>query len=448
MNNNKIMPYSEEAEQSVLGAILLDKDIISIAYKKLKEVEFYKDYNRAIFESMVELYEEDKAIDLITITDKLKSKSLLDKIGLEYITSLSAMVPRTSNISHYIKIIKDKYTARQLIEISRNIAMKLYDGKLEDIDKDVENINFTIANSKSIDNIVLNASNIKKNIVKRSFLETGFKGLDILLSGGLRTSSLTILTGEPGAGKSTLINQILAENIQKENNCFLYTGELDNSDAIHWLKKLIANDYHIKEFTSKKDIKYYDISDYTWDLISEWMDGRLFVPDDDFIANKNNLLAILEDMIVSKGVKLIVLDNLMTLNIGDSEKQYQEQKQICLKLKQMAKKYNIAILLVAHPKKPNDKNKGKEKPKPSMYDVLGASEIVNISDNVLRIERQDNTTELMVLKNRWGGIVNRSFDLGFDKRRSRFYTDGSELTKDYGYDKNKQFVQVELDNPF
>jgi archaellum biogenesis ATPase FlaH len=268
------------------------------------------------------------------------------------------------------------------------------------------------------------------------------------LSGGLRTSSLTILTGEPGAGKSTLINQILAENIQKENNCFLYTGELDNSDAIHWLKKLIANDYHIKEFTSKKDIKYYDISDYTWDLISEWMDGRLFVPDDDFIANKNNLLAILEDMIVSKGVKLIVLDNLMTLNIGDSEKQYQEQKQICLKLKQMAKKYNIAILLVAHPKKPNDKNKGKEKPKPSMYDVLGASEIVNISDNVLRIERQDNTTELMVLKNRWGGIVNRSFDLGFDKRRSRFYTDGSELTKDYGYDKNKQFVQVELDNPF
>lgn len=443
-----VMPHSEQAEQSVLGAILIDKDIIHIASKKLKSYDFYKEYNKLIFENMIELNEEDNAIDVITVTEKLKSKGMLDKIGIRYITSLSTIVPTTLNINHYIKIIKDKHTARQLIQISRNIATKLYNGEIKAIEKDIENINFIISNSKSIDNMVLNASKIKRNRVKRSFLKTGFKGLDILLSGGLRTSSLTILTGEPGSGKSTLINQILAENIYQKNNCFLYTGELDNSDAIQWLKRTVSNDYHIKEFNNKQGIKYYDISDYTWDLISKWLDERLFIPDDDFIADKNNVLTVLEDMVVSKGVRLIILDNLMTLNTGDSEKQYQEQKQLCLQLKQMAKKYDIAVILVAHPKKPGDKKKGKEKPKASMYDVLGASEIVNISDNVLRIERLESTTELIVLKNRWGGTINRSFDLGFDKRRSRFYTDGSELSMDYGYDTNNQFSQAEIQSPF
>lgn len=448
MEQLRLMPHNEEAEQSILGAMLLDKDASNIAFKKLEPVHFYKEYNREIFESMIELHEEDQPIDLITLAEKLKSRGLMEQIGVSYIASLSSIVPTTSNINYYIKIIKDKYTARQLIEISRGIAMKLYEGEIKDIEKDIENINFTISNNKSIEKMVLNASNIKRNKAKRSFLKTGFKGLDILLSGGLRTSSLTILTGEPGAGKSTLINQIIAENVHEKNNCFLYTGELDNSDAIHWLKRAVVNEYHIKEFTNRHGAKYYDISDYTWDLISQWLDEKLFIPHDEFIANKTNVLTVLEEMVVSKGVKLIILDNLMTLNVGDSDKQYQEQKQICLQLKQMAKKYDIAIILVAHPKKPGDKNKGKEKPKASMYDVLGASEIVNISDNVLRIERADDFTELMVLKNRWGGTVNRSFNLAFDKRRSRFYTDGSELKKDYGYDTNKQFVQVDMEPPF
>lgn len=447
MSNKREMPYSIEAEQSVLGAILLDNDIMHIASKKLKTVDFYKDYNRIIFESMIDLYEDKKAIDIVTVTEKLKSKGVLEDIGIGYITSLSTVVPTTQNISYYIKIIKDKHTARQLIEISRGIATKLYEGEVKDVEKDIENINFTISNNKSTDEVLVDTGKVKRNRVKREYLQTGYKKLDDILRGGLRTSSLTILTGVPGAGKSTFINQMIIESIYQNNNCFLYTGELDNSDALQWFKKTVANDYHIKEFTNKQGVSYYDISDYCWELISEWIDGKFFVVDDDFKPNKNNVLAILESAIVNKGVKLIVLDNLMTLIPGNEDDKYKEQKQLCLELKQIAKKYNIAIVLVAHPKKVG--NNDKKKTTPSMYDISGASEIVNLADNVIRIERvEDSKSKFMILKNRWGGIINKSSELFFDKKRGRFYTDGQELERDYGYDKNKEFVQVDIEQPF
>lgn len=441
----RVPPHSLEAEQSILGAILLDKDIVNIASKKISPDNFYKGYNKIIFENMLELLEESKPIDLITISEKLSSNGYLDDIGISYITGLSTIVPTTSNIDHYISIVQEKYAMREGIKLANDIVNKLYDNNAKAINSDIDNLKRAMTNNKKIENMYLDASTIKRDRKSNEFISTGFNKLDSLLGGGFKCTSLTVLTGEPGSGKSTIINQILAGAITDNYKAFLYSGELPSSDLMFWFKRTVSNECHIVNKTSKAGNSYIDISDYCWDLIGEWVKEKLFIYGDDSPANKNNILATIEHLMVRKGVKLFVLDNLMTFDIGDTSEQYKQQKQLCLSLKALAKKYGVAIILVAHPKKPIGTDK------PTMYDVSGASEIVGSADTVIRTVRprdESDSSRIMLLKNRWGGITNKAFNINFNQTRKRFYTDDSELNRDYGYDKNKQFVQVDIESPF
>lgn len=442
----RMQPHSLEAEQSILGAILLDKDIVNIASKKLSPDNFYKEYNKIIFESMLSLLEDNKPIDLITVTEKLKAIGHLEDVGgISYITGLTTIVPTTSNIKHYIDIVKEKHSIRQGISIASSVIDKLYGSNIKSIDSDIENLKRIMVNNKKIENIYVDASSIKRDKKLIQFIPTGFAPIDNLLGGGLRCSSLTVLTGEPGSGKSTIINQILAGSIADNYKSFLYSGELPASDLMFWFKRTVANDYHLVSKISKAGNEFIDIEDYCWNLISEWIKDKFFIYGDDSVANKNNILSVIENLAINKNVKLFVLDNLMTFDIGDHSKQYQEQKQLCLSLKQLAKKYGLSIILVAHPKKPTEKDK------PSMYDVSGASEIVGSADTVLRIVRaKDNeeNSKILLLKNRWGGVINRAVSIDFDVKRKRYYTNKSEFDRNYGYDKNKQFVQVNMESPF
>lgn len=444
--NNKVLPHSVEAEQSILGAMILDNNVASLVIKKIETKHFYKEVHKAIFEGMVNLINKNKPIDLITLTEQLKFNNKLNGIGgVSYITSLSTIVPTTSNVNQYIEIVLEKYARRQAITVTSDIMDKLYNGRMKELEMDTESLKNILINNKKIENMFVNASEIRRNKKSSEFISTGFKALDNFLGGGFKCTSLTVLTGEPGSGKSTILNQIIAGALSDNNKSFLYSGELPGSDLMFWFKRTVANEHHIIEKTSRSGNKYNDITDYCWDLISEWIDGKMFVYGDDSIANKSNMLSTIEHLAINKGIKLFVLDNLMTFDIGEETKQYREQKQLCLSLKQLAKKYGIAIVLVAHPKKPSDKDK------PSMYDVSGASEIVGCADTVIRTVRpedENQASKILLLKNRWGGDTNKAFSVNFDKIRKRYYTNGSELERDYGYDVSKEFSQTEIDNPF
>ena len=444
--NNRVLPHSVEAEQSVLGSMILDNDVASLVVNKIETIHFYKEAHKAIFESMVNLMNENKPIDLLMLTEQLKLNNQLNSIGgVSYITSLSAIVPTTSNVNQYIEIVLEKYTRRQAISVASDIINKLYNGRIKELETDAESLKNVLVNNKKIENMYVNASEIKRNKKSSEFISTGFKVLDNFLGGGFKCTSLTILTGEPGSGKSTILNQIIAGALADKHKSFLYSGELPGSDLMFWFKRTVANDHHIVEKNNKVGHKYKDITNYCWDLISKWIDGKLFIYGDDSIANKSNMLATIEHLAINKGIKFFVLDNLMTFDIGEETKQYREQKQLCLSLKQLAKKYGIAIVLVAHPKKPSDKDK------PSMYDVSGASEIVGCADTVIRTVRpedENQDSKILLLKNRWGGATNKAFSVKFNERRKRYYTNGSELERDYGYDTNKEFSQTEIENPF
>lgn len=439
--NKKIPPHSVEAEQTVLGAILLNPSLISIASKRIDVDTFYKEVHQKIFKNMLSIHIQGKPIDLIILIEELKGNDELEEVGgVEYITSLQTIVPNYSNIDYYLDLLIDKNNRRVAIGLLNILNDKLYNDKIETVKTDIESIKSIFSNNKSIEQLYIEASDIKRGKNNNFYIPTGFSPLDNMLGGGFRGTSLNILTGVPGSGKSTIINQILAGAILEGNKAFLYSGELPEEDLMFWFNRTVANDYHIEEKTSKKGKKYIDITDYSWNLISKWLKGKFKIYGSNSKANKENILSVIEYLSINQDVKFFVLDNLMTFDIGESDKQYQQQKQLCLSLKQLAKKYKLVILLVAHPKKPA---KGE---KPNMYDISGASEIVGSADTVLRIDRnkndEDEKTKIIVLKNRWGGITNRAFNIYFNEYRKRFYTNQEELTLDYGYDLNKKFTQV------
>lgn len=439
--NKKIPPHSVEAEQTVLGAILLNPSLISIASKRIDVDTFYKEVHQKIFKNMLSIHIQGKPIDLIILIEELKGNDELEEVGgVEYITSLQTIVPNYSNIDYYLDLLIDKNNRRVAIGLLNILNDKLYNDKIETVKTDIESIKSIFSNNKSIEQLYIEASDIKRGNNNNFYIPTGFSPLDNMLGGGFRGTSLNILTGVPGSGKSTIINQILAGAILEGNKAFLYSGELPEEDLMFWFNRTVANDYHIEEKTSKKGKKYIDITDYSWNLISKWLKGKFKIYGSNSKANKENILSVIEYLSINQDVKFFVLDNLMTFDIGESDKQYQQQKQLCLSLKQLAKKYKLVILLVAHPKKPA---KGE---KPNMYDISGASEIVGSADTVLRIDRnkndEDEKTKIIVLKNRWGGITNRAFNIYFNEYRKRFYTNQEELTLDYGYDLNKKFTQV------
>ena len=432
-SNKKIPPHSVEAEQTVLGAILLNPSLISIASKRIDVDTFYKEVHQKIFKNMLSIHIQGKPIDLIILIEELKGNDELEEVGgVEYITSLQTIVPNYSNIDYYLDLLIDKNNRRVAISLLNILNDKLYNDKIETVKTDIESIKSIFNNNKSIEQLYIEASDIKRGKNNNFYIPTGFSPLDNMLGGGFRGTSLNILTGVPGSGKSTIINQILAGAILEGNKAFLYSGELPEEDLMFWFNRTVANDYHIEEKTSKKGKKYIDITDYSWNLISKWLKGKFKIYGSNSRANKENILSVIEYLSINQDVKFFVLDNLMTFDIGESDKQYQQQKQLCLSLKQLAKKYKLVILLVAHPKKPA---KGE---KPNMYDISGASEIVGSADTVLRIERnkneEDEETKIIVLKNRWGGITNRAFNIYFNEYRKRFYTNQEELTLDYGYD--------------
>ena len=150
----RIPPHSVESEQSILGSILLDKEAIITVSETINPDDFYKEAHKIIYESMIKLSNKSEPIDLITLTEELKKQGHLDDVGgISYITSLSTIVPTTSNVKYYADIVKEKSVLRKLIKVSNDIINLGYDGstKIEDVLEVAEKKIFDISQEKTSD---------------------------------------------------------------------------------------------------------------------------------------------------------------------------------------------------------------------------------------------------------------------------------------------------------
>lgn len=449
--------FNLEAEQSVLGSIILEGNLNCLEGTNFKPEDYLKEQHRVIYLAMVEISKKNKPIDLLTLVEELKKNNMLEQVGgISYICSLTTIVPTTSNIKYYAEIVKDLSNKRKLLNKINEVVNNIRNIDNSAIISELEEAKNIVENTTKYESMFTNFGDITMQKDTKS-LATGFLKLDKALH-GLEYGTLTTLTGEPATGKSTILNQIIANTISNNEKVFLYSGELPQNKLKFWFNRTVANASDLAMFVDEYGKEKYYCKSYTNDLINKWANDKLFIFNDQEKPSESNLIGSITYLAKYKGVRLVVLDNLMTMITDNpTDNEYQKQKYLVNNLKNLAKKYELVIILVAHANK-----KSKENKEPNMFDVSGASEIVNLSDYVLKTVRnvtidkntgeEENHNSIHILKNRIEGIQGVYLKTYFDDMRKRFYTDSAvELEKDFGYNpksKQQKFKEVDANIPF
>lgn len=274
------------------------------------------------------------------------------------------------------------------------------------------------------------------NIYDVEKVKTGIHDLDYLLFGGLPIPSLSVVTGKRSDGKSTLTSQIIASALDQGYPCLAYSGELASWQFKAWMVKQIAGPSHTFEYQNKSGSKGYEVSNANKEIINTWLKGKLFLVDNGKVGSNDTvgLLEAIENAIQQYGVRIILLDNLMTALSAMAEKstdKWEQQSQFTKTLTLLAMKYNVLIILVAHKRKNSFSGD-------DMDDVMGSSDITNLSSVVISYGRdreiQDDQRKLRLLKNRLFGKVNfEGWTMDFDEKSNRIYGERDKVDKEFGW---------------
>mgnify|MGYP004662742051 FL=1 len=235
-------------------------------------------------------------------------------------------------------------------------------------------------------------------------IKTNIKEVDRVI-GGLIYGQVVLLSGKRGNGKSTFMSQLVCEALQQNESVFIYSGELADYHFKRWLDYQLAGADNVVSYRNEfGDYNYY-IKDEITQKISNWYKGRAFIYDNNFVPDNDNELETITDtiekVIKQFGVKLICIDNLMTAmeSVDEQNNLYLSQSNFVGKLKKIAIKYDVVIILVAHPRK-SDKDFTND-------DVAGSGDITNKVDVVMSYQRDDKSptcnSKLTITKNRLFG---------------------------------------------
>ena len=263
-------------------------------------------------------------------------------------------------------------------------------------------------------------------------IQTGIAPLD-RICGGLLRGHVVLLSGKRGEGKSTFMSQLVADAIEQDNAVFIYSGELPNYHFKNWLDLQIAGANHIETARNEFGDEEYFLTEHTVGTINKWYYDKAYIFDNSAVSDDEyeGLIKVMVDAICRYDIKLCCIDNLMTAMDGDPNTDlYRQQSQFVKKLERLAQQYDVAIILVAHPKKTNN-----------AFDndtVSGSSDITNAVSFVFNYQRADETDNcdslLMVTKNRMNGKIltgDNAIKLYYSQKSKRIVSDPT-ATKEYG----------------
>ena len=286
------------------------------------------------------------------------------------------------------------------------------------------------------------ANVVPKNLSDLERIETGIKTLD-RCCGGILLGHVVLLSGKRGEGKSTFMSQIVAEAIEQKYGVFIYSGELPNYHFKNWLDLQIAGGNHIETKYNKYGDNEYYLSTETVDKINKWYYDKAFIFDSEVIPEDDyeGLLSTITDTICRYGVKLICIDNLMTAMECDVQTDlYRQQSKFVKDLEKMAQRYDVGIILVAHPKKSNTEF--------SNDTVSGSSDITNAVSFVWNYERgqqgEESMGKIMVTKNRMTGalICNDNYIPVHYSGKSKRIMEDKFASKEYSCFQSEEFEFV------
>lgn len=283
-------------------------------------------------------------------------------------------------------------------------------------------------------------------------IQTGFRDIDRNLL-RLFFGTFNIISGRPGAGKTSFLYQLINNAMDDGVNCWIYSRELNNWLSKNWQIQIFAGNRNIKECTdAKTSAKYYIVPKETKKSISEFYRGRLTFYRDDYPNDKDSLIQAMIDNRRKYGVKVFLLDNLMTIDLGGNDENVNERQTAFVNsLIQFAVKYDACVILVAHPRKMIDGQADVD-----LYDIAGSSNIINLAHRALGLrrvsdkeksgimnkrgdgyEKPPNPYSVIVtaIKDRLRGMAGQQYGLHYDKPSRRFFSNPEEYDKQYKWDK-------------
>lgn len=435
---DKLPPQSIEAEQSLLGCLMLDKNAIIKVADFLQAKDFYKGIHQKIYQVMVDLFERGEPIDLLSVSTRLKEKEFLDEIGGNaYLTQLINTVPTASHVLNYAKIVQRKRILRDLIEASQEIGLMGYE-ESEDIDvvlDKAEKTIFSIAqHSLSQDFLPIKSTlegaferidELSRYEGKLRGLPTGFIDLDNILA-GLQKSDLIILASRPSLGKSALATDIARYVAATEKiPVGIFSLEMSADQLVDRLIAAQANVDLWRLRTGKLTSEGED-NDFTriQKALGELSEAPIFI-DDAASSNVLQMRAMARRLQARHGLGLIIVDYLQLMESRNPfESMVQQMTEISRSLKGLAKELNVPVLALSQLSRAVEQRSPQI---PRLADLRESGALEQDADVVLFIYREDkyrpdtsrkNIADIIIAKHR-NGPVGR-IELYFDERRASF----------------------------
>ncbi|MBP6882198.1 MAG: replicative DNA helicase [Candidatus Levybacteria bacterium] len=430
----KVLPSNVDAEKSVLGSILIDKDAVNIVSELLRSEDFYDSTNEVIYSVMLALYEQRKPIDLMTITSYLKKNKEMPKIESSYFTDLVSIVPTAANVEEYARIVKEASTKRSLVRAGTEIAELGYDDKKEvkEVLDKAESSIFAISQgnitrgfipikdtlSQSFDRI----DELHKGGEGLRGVKTGFNDLDRVLS-GFQKSNLIILAARPGQGKTAITLNMAQHIATKERKAVaIFSLEMSKEELVD---RFLVAQADVDAWRLKTGKLSEDDFTKLSNAMGELADAPIFI-DDTPGLNLSEMRSKARRLHMEHGLGLIIVDYLQLVDPGRKvESRVQEVSIVSQALKNLARELSVPLLAASQLSRAVEQRGEK---RPQLSDLRESGAIEQDADVVMFLYRPDMEldvsnhnipTKMLIAKHRNGPTG--EIDLLFRGDRIRFY---------------------------
>ncbi len=419
MDEIKLPPHSLEAEQSVLGAILIDQEAASVVVGLLKPNHFYRESHRQIYEAILSLYAGSAPIDLVTLSDALTQKGVLEQVGgVPYLTLLANLVPSSATAANYAQIVLNKSILRDLISATSQISASCYQqGEVEAVLEEAERLIFRLSQSRSrrdfeampeiVAEVYRQIAQMVKNKGSVSGLPTGYRQLDQLTS-GLQPSDLIIVAARPSVGKTAFALNI-AQNVAIRQRVPVGFFSLEMSKD-QLAMRMLCSEAGVDG--QKLRTGFLDAED--WAKISDasnlLSEAPIFVDDTPAISVME-MRSKARRLKLERDVGLIVVDYLQLMRYGArTDSRQQEVAEITRGLKALARELQVPLVALAQLSRRAEEREGR---RPSLSDLRESGEIEQAADLVTFLYREDyydqetpnrNIIEVILGKHRNGPV--------------------------------------------